>query len=251
MEPECSLPCSKQSATFPYPEPNKTGSRAAVLFTVSTAIHGISPIYVQMSFPQVSLYFTSSPYELHKSPLSILFQSVISSFFGPNILLSTLFSETFSLCSSFSIRDQVSQPYETTDISSSRTINSCSDMQALHVYCRRRNCPTFYVHSAISVNSRKLGMAKEDRRGKWNILNTHPTSDEHGKEGKSLYSPTGLGASATFLTPHLPMLSTDDAVSAPALTVVSGSLQPRMSLQIYSRNGICKFRSTHNQEKQK
>jgi hypothetical protein len=71
-------------------------------------------------------------------------------------------------------------------------------------------------------------MAEEGRCATWNILNTHPTSDEHGKEGKSLYPPTGLGASATFLTPHSPMLPTDDAVSAPALTVVSGSPQPRL-----------------------
>ena len=130
MGPECSLPCSQQPATCPYREPNKSSPRSAVLFTIPTAIHCISPIYAQMPFSQVSLYFTSSPYVLHKSPLSILVQSVISSLFGPNILLRTLFSKTLSLCSSFNIRDQVSQPYETTDISSSRTINSCSDMQA-------------------------------------------------------------------------------------------------------------------------
>jgi hypothetical protein len=33
---------------------------------------------------------------------------------GPNILLSTLFSKTLSLCSSLSVRDQVSYPYKTT-----------------------------------------------------------------------------------------------------------------------------------------
>jgi hypothetical protein len=102
---------------------------------------------------------------------------------GPNILLSTLYSKILSLCFSFYIRDQVSQPYEITDISSSRTVNSCSDMQAWLVYRRCKNCPTFYVHSAISANSRKLGMAEEGRRGTWNILNTHPTSDELGEEG--------------------------------------------------------------------
>ena len=146
-----------------------------------------------MSFPEVSLYFPSSPYVLHKSPLRILVQSVISSLFGPNILLGTPFSKTLSVCSSFSTRDKVSKPYETTDINSSRTINSCSYMQALHVYCSCRNCPTYYIHSAIFVNSRKLGMAEEGRRVICNILNTHPTSDERGKQGKSLYSPTGLG----------------------------------------------------------
>jgi hypothetical protein len=39
---------------------------------------------------------------------------VISSLFGPNILLSILFSNTFSLCSSFNVRDHVSHPYRTT-----------------------------------------------------------------------------------------------------------------------------------------
>jgi polysaccharide pyruvyl transferase WcaK-like protein len=33
---------------------------------------------------------------------------------GPNILLSTLFSNTLSLCSSLNVRDQVSHPYRTT-----------------------------------------------------------------------------------------------------------------------------------------
>jgi polysaccharide pyruvyl transferase WcaK-like protein len=36
------------------------------------------------------------------------------SLLGPNILLSTLFSNTLSLCSSLSVRDQVSHPYKIT-----------------------------------------------------------------------------------------------------------------------------------------
>jgi hypothetical protein len=39
---------------------------------------------------------------------------VTSSLFGPKILLSTLFSNTLSLCSSLNVRDQVSQTYRTT-----------------------------------------------------------------------------------------------------------------------------------------
>jgi hypothetical protein len=39
---------------------------------------------------------------------------VTSSLFGPNILLSTLFSNTLSLCSSLNVRDKVSHPYRTT-----------------------------------------------------------------------------------------------------------------------------------------
>jgi hypothetical protein len=39
---------------------------------------------------------------------------VTSSLFGPNILLSTLFSNTLSLCSSLKVRHQVSHPCRTT-----------------------------------------------------------------------------------------------------------------------------------------
>jgi hypothetical protein len=39
---------------------------------------------------------------------------VTSSLFGPNILLSTLFSNTCSLCSSLNVRDQVLHPYRIT-----------------------------------------------------------------------------------------------------------------------------------------
>jgi hypothetical protein len=37
------------------------------------------------------------------------------SLLGPDIHLSTLFSNTLSLCSSLGVRDQVSHPYKTTD----------------------------------------------------------------------------------------------------------------------------------------
>jgi hypothetical protein len=40
---------------------------------------------------------------------------VTSSLFGPNILLSALFSNTLSLCSSLNVRDQVSHPYRIKD----------------------------------------------------------------------------------------------------------------------------------------
>jgi hypothetical protein len=38
---------------------------------------------------------------------------VTSSLLGPYVLLSNLFSNTLSPCSSHSVRDQVSQPYKT------------------------------------------------------------------------------------------------------------------------------------------
>jgi hypothetical protein len=44
---------------------------------------------------------------------NFLHSPVTSSFLGPNIFLRTLFSNTLSLCSSLSARDQVSHPYKT------------------------------------------------------------------------------------------------------------------------------------------
>jgi hypothetical protein len=49
---------------------------------------------------------------LRSSLCSLLHSPVPSSLLGPNILLSTLFSNTLSLCSSLSVRDQVSHPYK-------------------------------------------------------------------------------------------------------------------------------------------
>jgi len=45
---------------------------------------------------------------------SVLHYPVTSSLLGPNIILSTLFSNTLILRSSLNIRDQVSHPYNTT-----------------------------------------------------------------------------------------------------------------------------------------
>ena len=47
---------------------------------------------------------------------SFLHSHVVSSLLGPNILLSTLFSNTLSLRSSLNVSDQVSHPYNTTGI---------------------------------------------------------------------------------------------------------------------------------------
>jgi hypothetical protein len=63
----------------------------------------------------IILIMCGEEYELCSSSLCSYLQSpVTSSFLGLNILLSTLFSNTFSLCSSLKVRDQVSHPYRTT-----------------------------------------------------------------------------------------------------------------------------------------
>jgi hypothetical protein len=51
---------------------------------------------------------------LSSSLCSLLHSPVASSLLGPNILLSTLFSNTLSLCTSLSVKDQVSHPHKTT-----------------------------------------------------------------------------------------------------------------------------------------
>jgi hypothetical protein len=55
---------------------------------------------------------------LSSSLCSLLYSPVTSSLVGPNILLSTLFPKTLSLCSSLSVRDQVSHSYKTSSSSS-------------------------------------------------------------------------------------------------------------------------------------
>ena len=51
---------------------------------------------------------------LSSSLCSVLYSPVTSSLLGPNILLSTIFSNTHSLHSSLHVSDQVSHPYKTT-----------------------------------------------------------------------------------------------------------------------------------------
>jgi hypothetical protein len=53
---------------------------------------------------------------------SFLHPPDISSLFGPNILLSTLFSNTLNLCSSLKGRDQISHPHKTDKITDLRII---------------------------------------------------------------------------------------------------------------------------------
>jgi hypothetical protein len=61
------------------------------------------------------IIISGEQYKLWSSSLYSFLQSpVTSSLLGPNILLSTLFSNTLSLWSSQTIRDQVSHPYRTT-----------------------------------------------------------------------------------------------------------------------------------------
>jgi hypothetical protein len=65
--------------------------------------------------PWLNLVITRGEvYKLRSSSLCSFLQPITSSLFHPNMLLSTLFSNTLSLCRSLNVGDQVSFPHRTT-----------------------------------------------------------------------------------------------------------------------------------------
>jgi len=144
MEHEGSLPHSQVPATWPYSEANRS-SPCPIFHILKIHLNIILPSTLGSSkssfpfrFPHQNPVFTSplpirttlpahliilylitrtkfgEVYRsLSSSICSFLHSPVTSSPLGPNILLSTVFSNTLNLRSSLNVSDQVSHPYKT------------------------------------------------------------------------------------------------------------------------------------------
>ena len=98
-----------QSGLFPTGFPTKT------LYTLLISpIQATCPIHLILHY-MITWTMFGEEYRSQSSSLGSFFHSpVMLSLLGPNIHLSTLFSNTLSLRSSLSVSDQVSHPYKTT-----------------------------------------------------------------------------------------------------------------------------------------
>jgi hypothetical protein len=143
MEPEDSIPHSLVPATFPYPKPdqsspfppNPTFWRAVLILSSHLSL-GLPKS--SLRFPNQTLYTPLlPPYMLHALAISLflnwsceynlvtsnillssslcsrLHSPITLSPLGPNILLSTPFSNTLSRRSYLNVSDQVLHPYKT------------------------------------------------------------------------------------------------------------------------------------------
>ena len=139
MEPYCWLPCAQEPATCPYPKPDQSGPTPFYFLKIhlkfSNLYLGLPNGLLPSGLPTKNLYVRLFSPMLATCPVSLIildfinrlsfgkvFRSWISalwsllqSLLGPNILLSTLFSDILSLHSSLKVSDQFSHPQKTAD----------------------------------------------------------------------------------------------------------------------------------------
>jgi hypothetical protein len=95
-----------------FPSGLPTNSPYAFLFSPIRASCHVHPILFHFIF----LIILGEDYKLRSSSSCSLFHPPVTAFLlVRDILHSTLFSNILSLCSSLSVRDQISHPYTTTD----------------------------------------------------------------------------------------------------------------------------------------
>jgi len=144
MKSKGSLTRSRQPITCPYPGPDKfspcpqPNSWRSIVILSSYLSLGLPSDFFPSGFPNKTLYapffapicatcpdhlilldlinqiiFGEEYWSFNCSLFSFLHSPVTSSLWGPNILLSTLFSDTLSLSFSVNLSQQVSHPYKT------------------------------------------------------------------------------------------------------------------------------------------
>jgi hypothetical protein len=136
MEPKGSILCSQQTSSGPYPEPDKSSpyhhilspSLKSILIVFTNLCFVLLIVSVLLAFHQYPIHITLLPHSRYiacpshphcpdysnytwqrvQVSLSRFLQPpAISSPLGPNILLSSLFSNTLSLRSSINVRDHI------------------------------------------------------------------------------------------------------------------------------------------------
>ena len=142
MEPEGSLPSSQVPPTCPYPDPDQSspwplptfwlilssylrlclpcglfpsGFPTKTLYTpLLSPIHATWPAHLIHLDLITWIIFGEEYWSVSSSLCSFLHSPVTTSLLGPNILLSSLFSNTLSLCTSLIVSDQLPHAYRTT-----------------------------------------------------------------------------------------------------------------------------------------